>query len=121
MKKRFERVRSAIRPCLILTLILIALGTSTAKEGEPLTIRVTSSKAIINWNSWSPQNEPLIVTADRDDALVFFHFKQLPDDLDSLKVTSNAAVYVSTPDGLIPLTKKARANPKPAVAPEAGK
>lgn len=80
------------------------------KPSEPLVISTGTDKAIINWESWSNDDEPFHIKAHSDDAVIIFRFKQPPKDPKNINVTSNAAVYAETEDGLVPLTEKARLN-----------
>ena len=92
------------------TTLAVPLSDSTS---EPLMISTGTNKAIINWDSWSNDNEPVHIKAQSDEAVIIFRFKQTPADPNDVKVTSNAAVYAETDTGLVPLTEKARANPMP--------
>lgn len=98
--------------CLSLSGFLFSIAAEDTGR-EPLTIAVRTAKAIINWESWNPGHGPLVVQAERDDAIVIFRFKRPPKELKQLDVSSNAAVYVQTGAGLVPITKKAKANPRP--------
>lgn len=89
-----------------------------AEDVPEMTLSVESRKAEINWKSWSTNYEPLHIKADSDEAIVIFRFEQQPEDPTKIRVTSNAAVYIATESGFIPITERARQNPKPNINPK---
>lgn len=95
-----------------LALIFMGLDLVCAENDPGMVISVRTRKAEINWNSWSADFEPLHIKADSDDAIIIFRFKNQPDDPKKIRVTSNAAVYVETESGFVPITARARQNPK---------
>ncbi len=110
MKKRASITGVAF---LALTLLL-GSGSGWADDAR-MVISVTSDKAVINWVTWNLEYEPLFIKADSNEAVIIFKFEKQPKDPKKIKVTSNAAVYIKTKTGFIPLTERARLNPKPDV------
>ena len=88
-------------------------GVSAEEAGMVLPVK--SKKTEINWKSWSTDYEPLQITADHDDAIVIFRFEQPPKDPQVMRLTSNAAVYVETDSGLVPVSKRAKEEPNPNI------
>ena len=100
---------------LVLVLPVIAAWLAPAGAGEPLVLTVNSKRAIVNWDSWNADHERLLVRADRDDAIVIFRFARMPRNPEDLRVRSNAAVYIETGSGLVPISEKAGEKPVPKI------